>query len=173
MHVFLTGFMGSGKSHTGRRLADLLGRPFHDLDHCIERLDGRRIAEIFAQDGEAFFRQLEQRALQQATAGERSVIATGGGTPCFFDNADWMNSHGLTVYLRTPANVLLQRLKPEMAHRPLLQGLDDEQLQQFITGKLAEREPFYLKATVVYDQSAVEEDVARALYRQFSNIIGH
>ena len=95
--IFLTGFMGSGKSYTGRRLSEALGIPFIDLDHWIEDQEGQSIQAIFEKSGEAAFRQIEREALHQMIAYEQAVIACGGGAPCFFDNMEWMNRHGITV----------------------------------------------------------------------------
>jgi len=173
MHVFLIGFMGSGKSHTGQRLAGLLGRPFVDLDHLISSQTRQSIASLFESKGEAYFRQVERDCLRGITGPPFQVVACGGGTPCHLDNIDWMNRNGLTVYLRAKVGLLAQRLLPGREKRPLLQGLTAETLPAFIEGKLAEREPYYMQANVVYDQSSLEEDVAQTLYQQFSNIIGH
>jgi shikimate kinase len=173
MHVFLIGFMGSGKSHTGRRLASLLKRPFVDLDQAVTTRAGKSISAIFAEQGEAYFRQLERDCLRELSQPPFRVIACGGGTPCHFDNMDWMNRHGLSIYLRASVELLAERLLPGRDKRPLLQGLDAATLPAFIEGKLAERAPYYMQANVVYDQQDVQEDVAQALYQQFSNIIGH
>lgn len=173
MQVFLIGFMGSGKSHTGRRFAQLLGQPFVDLDRFIVAREGASVPDIFARKGEPYFRQLERDCLRSLTAPPQRVVACGGGTPCFFDNMAWMNKQGLTIYLRANAELLAQRLLNSSAARPLLRGLPPEQLPHFITEKLAARAPYYMQANVVYDQSEVQEEVATALYDQFSNIIGH
>lgn len=173
MQVFLIGFMGSGKSHTGRRLANLLQRPFADLDQAIVERAGLDIPTIFAEQGEHRFRQLERDCLRTLAAPPKRVVACGGGTPCFFDNMDWMNQQGLTIYLRADAELLAQRLLKNRAARPLLKGLPPEQLPAFITEKLAARTPYYMQANVVYDQEEAQEDVAQSLYHQFSNIIGH
>ena len=173
MRIFLIGFMGSGKSHVGRQLAASTGMDFLDLDVQIEKDQQRSIRQIFEQEGEATFRQIERDALFSMAQQEHAIIACGGGTPCFFDNMDWMNRNGITIYLQTPVSILVQRLKPEKAHRPLLQNLDDEGLHIFIRAKLAERVPFYLRASVIYQVKDANEDVAAALIKQFSNITGH
>lgn len=173
MRIFLIGFMGSGKSHVGRQLAASMGMDFLDLDVQIEKDQQRSIRQIFEQEGEATFRQIEREALHHLVLQENLIVACGGGTPCFFDNMDWMNKQGITIYLQTPVSILVQRLKPEKNHRPLLQNLDDEGLHIFIGAKLAEREPFYLRASVIYQVKDANEDVAAALIKQFSNITGH
>jgi len=165
-HLFLIGFMGSGKSYQGRRLAEKLGCPFIDLDAFIVTSEGKSIADIFAETGEAGFRVLESNCLHRIAALPPSVVATGGGTPCFFDNLDWMKRHGTTVYLRTAADVLFERLRGGKTHRPLLRDLDDEGLRTFIRERLAAREPYYLQADVTLDWS--QADVAATLERMIT-----
>ncbi|MFN7119620.1 MAG: shikimate kinase [Saprospiraceae bacterium] len=173
MRLFLIGFMGSGKSHVGQQLAKRLTLPFIDLDEWIEQQQQRPIREIFAEHGEAAFRQLEQQALHETVHLENAIISTGGGTPCFFDNMSWMNQHGVTIYLEVPVPILVQRLLPQRAKRPLIKDLEASELADFIHQKLAERVPFYEQAQVIYHVSSARENVADALYQQFSNIIGH
>ncbi|MFM9949031.1 MAG: shikimate kinase [Saprospiraceae bacterium] len=164
--IFLTGFMGSGKSYTGRRLSEALGIPFVDLDTWIENQEGQSIQTIFEKSGEAAFRQIEREALHQMIEYGQAVIACGGGAPCFFDNMEWMNRHGITVYLQTPVDELCRRLLPEMAHRPLLKGLDEQTLPGYIGDKLALREPYYLQSQVVAPLPGALEEMLVALMRQ-------
>lgn len=150
-HVFLIGFMGSGKTHWGRILAEKRACPFLDLDAFIEENEGKTIAAIFAETGENGFRILERENLLRLATLPPSVVATGGGTPCFFDNMERMKQQGRTIYLKTPPEVLFERLKPERAQRPLLKDLDDAGLQAFIRERLEMREPYYLQADVVLE----------------------
>ncbi|MCR9099485.1 MAG: shikimate kinase [bacterium] len=173
MQIYLIGFMGSGKSYTGRRLAQLLNRRFIDLDDWIEQKAGLSIREIFEQQGEAHFREAEAEAIRQMAGQPAAVVATGGGTPCFHQNMDWMNNHGLTVYLDTSQELLFQRLKDGRDHRPLLRATPDEGLRAYISHKLLERTPYYQQASIVYAQETGREAVAEDLAHQFSNIIGH
>lgn len=173
MKIFLLGFMGSGKSHVGKQLAEHIGLEFIDLDHWIEEQEGQSIAHIFKTKGETTFREIERAALREMAAKENILIACGGGTPCFFDNMAWMNRQGITIYLETPVEVLTQRLIPQQAQRPLLQNLNEPELRSFITYKLAERKPFYEQAQVIYQVTATEEAVTDTLFHQFKNIIGH
>lgn len=165
MRIYLIGFMGSGKSHTGRRLAALLQYPFIELDQWIEDAAGMDIPAIFANKGEAWFREQEQQALWRTASYAQAVVSCGGGTPCFFNNMEWMNQHGLTVYLHTPADILLSRLRQETAQRPLLAGQGEQALQVLIEKKLTEREGYYQQASVIYSQKTGEEDIARELCR--------
>ncbi|MEQ8704698.1 MAG: shikimate kinase [Phaeodactylibacter sp.] len=173
MQIYLLGFMGSGKSYSGKRLAELLGRAFTDLDTFIEEQEGRSVRSIFEQAGEAYFRQAEAAALRQMAAQPAAVVATGGGTPCFHQNMDWMNQNGLTIYLDTAPAVLFQRLKEGRSHRPLIRSMTEEALRQFIHDKLQERSHYYQQASIVYQQRTGKEAVAEDLSYQFTNIIGH
>jgi shikimate kinase len=149
MRVFLIGFMGSGKTTFGKKLASSLGYPFFDLDHVIEALVGQSIPEYFTAHGEESFRKLEKQTLQEGAYPDDCVVSCGGGSPCFFDNMDWMNQNGLTVYLDMPAAALAKRLEKGKHKRPLLKDLDEAGLLRFIETKLAEREVFYSKARLI------------------------
>lgn len=120
-HLFLIGFMSSGKTYWGKRLAEALGKPFVDLDQQLELGEQATIAELFARLGEDGFRALERCYLQSLAQSPPSIVATGGGTPCFFDNLAWMHAHGVTLWIDVPFEVLWRRLEEEERHkRPLL-----------------------------------------------------
>ena len=142
MKIFLVGFMGCGKSTKAKQLANLLGCPVIDIDAVIVAQQGMSIADYFAANGEAAFRQLENETLKSFEYPDTCVVATGGGLPCYFDNMQWMNENGITVYLEMTPPQLLSRLH-NREKRPLLKGMDDEQLLAFIIGKLEERNVFY------------------------------
>ncbi|MDD4848492.1 MAG: shikimate kinase [Bacteroidales bacterium] len=148
--IFLVGFSGCGKSSTARKLSALLRGKSIDLDQFIEHNTGKSISEIFADEGESFFRKLESDTLHGSWLLQYTVIATGGGCPCFFDNMDYMNSMGITVYLKAPASILAQRVKYKKTARPLLAQIDDDQLVEEIEHQLMEREPIYSKAHIVF-----------------------
>lgn len=140
--------MGCGKSFTGKMLAKQLQRSFIDLDeHIIEKAQ-MSINQIFAEFGERYFRELERTVLQATQSLQDTIIATGGGAPCFFDNMDWMNQHGQTIFLNATPELLCKRLQKQRAHRPLLRHLSDEALQTFIEEKLGKRMPYYTKAHI-------------------------
>jgi shikimate kinase len=120
VRIFLTGFMGSGKSTVGRRLAARSGAAFVDLDRAIEEASGRSVPELFAATGEAEFRDLEARALRATAALEDAVVATGGGVPLDPANRSWMRRRGTVVWLDVPAPVLMERLAAAPGQRPLL-----------------------------------------------------
>jgi len=157
--IFLLGFMGCGKSYWGRRLAGLLHLPFYDLDAYIAEREQQEITALFQEQGEAHFRALERRYLQDLLALEPAVIATGGGTPCFFDNMDKMLRAGYCVYLEEPEEILFQRLAPELAERPLIRHVDRERLPLFIREKLVERLPYYRASQVVVHSPRSLEDI--------------
>lgn len=135
--------MGAGKSYLGRNLATLLGFQFIDLDEYIESQSGKSISSIFKELGENAFRQIESDCLQSLALPNHSVVATGGGCPCFLGNLAWMNEHGVSVYFFAPASLLAKRLFPEKENRPLLAPLTKDNFEAFIDAKLAERATFY------------------------------
>jgi len=149
--IFLVGFMGCGKTTLGRKLSARLGYQFIDLDHILEAKEGMTIAEYFKKFGEDAFRKLESEVLKQTAYPEHAVVSTGGGLPCFFDNMDWMNAHGKTVYIKLSPKTLAERLENEKEERPLLREKHGEALVAFITDKLTEREEFYSKASIIAD----------------------
>jgi len=150
--IFLIGFMGCGKTTMGKRIARKAGIPFVDLDQKIVEETGMSITDFFAINGENVFRQTETQMLRTISNTEANVISTGGGTPCFNDNIEWMNENGTTVYLKLPPRALLKRLSgKEGTSRPLLKGKNEEQILDFIIMKLSEREKFYEQANLIID----------------------
>jgi shikimate kinase len=148
MKIFLIGFMGCGKSTKAKQLAARLNCPVIDLDAIIVERENKTIAEYFAAHGEDGFRKLESETLKNYPYSETCVVATGGGLPCFFDNMNWMNANGKTVYLHMEPQALVSRLHNRQK-RPLIANMDDEQLLTFINKKLEERNPFYTKAHLI------------------------
>ena len=156
IRVILVGYMGSGKPTVGRQLANALGVQFYDLDWYIETRFHKRVAEIFAEKGEEGFRDMERRMLHEVAEFEDVVLSCGGGTPCFFDNMDYMNSLGETLYLKASPEVLAQHLRMGRTERPLIKGKTPEELEQYIKESLAAREPFYSKAKHIVDVSLMD-----------------
>jgi shikimate kinase len=148
MKIFLVGFMGCGKSTKAKQLANLLDCSVIDIDAVIVEEQGMSINDYFAAHGEDAFRALEQNVLNTYRYPDTCVVATGGGLPCFFDNMEWMNENGITVYLEMTPPQLVSRLG-KREKRPLIKDMDDEQLLVFITNKLAERNPFYAKSRLI------------------------
>ncbi len=144
--IYLMGFMGCGKSHMGSSLAKVLHRPFLDLDERIETIAGMSIPELFPRYEEQAFRHLEAFALRTTGQESSAIIALGGGTPCFFENMDWIRRHGRSIFLDTHPAILLERLKGQRKNRPLLNQFTDEELEAKISRQLEQRRPFYEQA---------------------------
>jgi len=159
MKIYLIGFMGSGKTHWGRQLSQKLGLPFFDMDEQVISSEGKSINEIFEIYGEEYFRLKEKGILHVITETHSSfVMACGGGSPCYFNNIDYMNQAGTTVWLNTPLNVLFQRLLLEQDKRPLLKDLSDTQLKSFINRKFSDRKIYYEQADVAIDDENISLD---------------
>ena len=150
MNIFLTGFMGSGKTSTGKMLAEKFSFTFIDMDEMIEKKYGKTIKDIFYQWGETEFREIEKNVLNNIIQNhEKTVVATGGGTPCFFDNMKNMNKNGITIYLKVTPEKLFEGLLNDNQGRPVLAG--KKKLSASIVELLAEREKFYNKAKFIVE----------------------
>ena len=156
LRIILIGYMGAGKTTVGRALSKELGIPFYDLDWYIESRMRRKVSQIFAERGEEGFRLIERSMLHEVAEFENVVISCGGGTPCFFDNIDYMNQQGQVVYLRCEPEVLHKHLMMGKTERPLLKGKSPEELTAFIKEQLEKREPFYSKAQHTLDVSLMD-----------------
>ncbi|MEY4135691.1 MAG: hypothetical protein RL386_2041, partial [Bacteroidota bacterium] len=143
-------------SYAGRLIAEKLGYTFLDLDEQIEENVGMKIKDIFSRFGEQYFREKEREALHLTGVRQHCVISCGGGAPCFFDNADWMNAHGLSVFLDIPTAELVRRLEGGPELRPLLREIGPEGLEPFVRERLAQRRPFYSKSAVCCESSGPE-----------------
>jgi len=144
--ITLIGYMCAGKTTVGKVLAKRLGRTLYDLDWYIEERFHKRVPQIFAEEGEARFRDLERRMLHEVAEFENIVLSCGGGTPCFFDNMDYLNSVSQTFYLKATPDVLCRHIALSRGERPLLKGKSPEELQTFVAAQIAEREPYYSRA---------------------------
>jgi Shikimate kinase len=151
IRIFLTGYMGAGKTTLGKAFARELDIPFVDLDWYIEERFHKSIGELFAMRGEASFRDLERNMLHEVAEFDDVIVSTGGGTPCFYDNMDYMNRKGKTVFLDVHPNILFQRLHVAKQQRPILQNKTDEELREFIMDALSKRLPFYTQAHFHFD----------------------
>lgn len=167
MRIFLIGFMGSGKSYVGARLAKMMTSSFIDLDDWIEKKNEKTINQIFAEEGEKQFRLKERESLHDMARFDKTVIACGGGTPCYFDNIEWMNNNGLTIFLDIPRDILFERLCKKKDHRPLIKTMGDKALMEYIAIKLEERLPHYNMAEVVFTWNSSTVDIASELFGQY------
>jgi shikimate kinase len=159
MKIYLIGFMAAGKTHWGQQLSQKLNIPFFDTDDEIINAEGRTINEIFDKFGEEYFRLKEKGFLRTITESYPTfVMACGGGLPCYFNNIDYMNQSGTTVWLNTPMQTLFQRLLVEKDKRPLLKDLSDNQLRSYIIKKFADRKIYYEQAETVIDDEEISLD---------------
>lgn len=159
MRIYVMGYMGSGKSTQGKKLATKLKLPFYDIDKMIEAIEGKSVSEIFAEKGEWYFRDLEADVLRSTILFPDAVIACGGGTPCFYNNIQWINHRGISIYLKVPVEMIFQRIKDKKAKRPLIAHMSDEELKDFIIKKSSEREYYYKKARFTFnmEHSSIKE----------------
>ena len=145
--------MGSGKTHWGKQLAERLKLPFFDLDEVVMQSEKKTVPEIFNTSGEEYFREKEKEMLERLVdENESMVVSCGGGTPCFFNNIEFMKKYGTVVWLNTQVNILLQRLIKERDERPLLKDISDDGLRSYIIRKLNERRIYYEQADVTIDR---------------------
>lgn len=151
--IIIIGYMGAGKTTVGKELSKDLGIQFYDLDWYIESRMRKTVAQIFAEKGEEGFRKVERNMLHEVAEFENVIISCGGGTPCFFDNMDYLNEQGETIYLKADPEVLYKHLLMGKVERPLLKNKTPEELIAFIREQLERREPFYSKAKYTLDVS--------------------
>lgn len=164
MRIFLIGFMGSGKSTNGKKLATLLDFDFLDLDQITENTYQVSIPQIFEKYDEKAFRLLEQASLKTTISKNNCVIATGGGTPCFFNNMDWMNNNGITIYFQMHPLSLHQRILEAKKIRPLIQNKTTEEILNYINKELEYRNKFYQQAKfVVKGENLQAKDIMNLL----------
>ena len=149
--------MGAGKTTVGKTLAQELNLPFYDLDWYIESRMRKTVKEIFDERGEEGFRLIEHNLLHEVAEFEDVIISCGGGAPCFYDNMDYMNQQGDTVYLKATPEVLYGHLKMGKSVRPLLQNKTSEEVEEFIKEQLQVREPFYSKAKYTLDVNLMDD----------------
>lgn len=155
--IFLIGYMGSGKTTLGKAYARAMQLQFIDLDWYIEERFHKTVQELFEERKEDGFREIERNMLHEVAEFEDVIIACGGGTPCFFDNIEYMNGKGETVFLDASPEVLFRRLKIAKSKRPLLMDKSDEELMDVIQNALRVRIPFYSQAKYVFNAESLED----------------
>lgn len=156
MKIYLNGFMGTGKTHWGRLISQRLAIPFFDLDEQIVNAEGKSINDIFKEEGEEVFRMKEKEILHLITESHDSfIMACGGGSPCYFNNIEFMNERGTTVWVNTPQATLFSRLVREREHRPLVRELSDDQLRAFIQKKFSDRKIYYQQCRIIVDDEGI------------------
>lgn len=154
MKYYLVGYMYSGKSTFGRRLATERGMGFLDLDHAFEERYHYTVPRFFAQFGEQAFRKLESQLLRSTANLDNMVIATGGGIPCYSGNMDFILANGTAIYLQMSIEDLVVRALRSHNPRPLMRGLSESDMRTKIASQLKEREVFYHRAQIVLDGKA-------------------
>lgn len=171
--IILIGYMGSGKTTVGKALSKETGMMFYDLDWYIESRMRKTVAQIFAERGEEGFRQIEYNMLHEVAEFENVIISCGGGTPCFFDNIDYLNAQGDVCYLKATPEVLYKHLLMGKVERPLIKGKSPEELITFISEQLAKREVFYNKAHYILDVSLMDDyDKIRISVDKIRSLLG-
>lgn len=149
MKIYLIGYMASGKTNVGKELATLLNMDFIDLDEIFEERYHVSILDFFSKYGEGLFRTFERQILYDTASRQNTVISTGGGTPCFFDNMNFIKENGFSVFLNMPFDELIRRLTMIRKRRPLLKGVHEDELEDFVRKQMTVREPFYNRADLV------------------------
>ena len=164
MRIYLVGYMSAGKSTTCKRLARQLGLDSYDTDHLFEERFCISTSDFFKKYDEPLYRKLETQILQGTEALDNAVIATGGGTACFNDNMEWMNQHGITVFLKISPKTAVDRLSHSKVKRPLVSNKTPEELEEFIQKNYTDRMGFYEQAQLtVKGENLDVEALAQAI----------
>lgn len=158
MRIYLIGFMGAGKTHWGKIWADHLQLKFLDLDTLVEEKAGLSIDEVFKLQGESEFRKIEQTCLYETEMQNHAIFALGGGTPCYANNMEWINEHGISVWLDASPVVLANRIEADTNQRPLLDDKKGDELLKYIISMLQIRQPTYQKARIRLDADRLRVD---------------
>ena len=170
--IILIGYMGSGKTTVGKALSKDTGMMFYDLDWYIESRMHKTVSQLFAERGEEGFRKIEYNMLHEVAEFEDVIISCGGGTPCFFDNIDYLNRQGDVVYLKATPETLYKHLLMAKVERPLLKGKSPDELIAYITQHLKEREPFYSRARHTIDVTVLDEyDKIKVTVQQLKDML--
>ncbi len=146
--IYIVGYMGAGKTTAARRLAQRLGWEVVDTDAMFEEKYKISVCDFFNKYDEPLYRKLESEVLKETENLEKVVVSTGGGTACYFDNIDWMNQHGLTVFLRISQKAVVDRLLHAKRKRPLAEGKSEKELTEFVNQHYTSRLPFYEQAKI-------------------------
>jgi len=169
--IVLIGYMGTGKSSIGKKLADKLNIPFIDLDEYISLKESSAISTIFETKGILYFRKKEREYLNELLNNKDDfILATGGGTPCYYDNIKQINNYGISILINTPLNILVNRLATNKDSRPLISHLKDEELTEFIAKHLFERNNYYHKAQLIVNNANSIEETATSIEKALKEI---
>lgn len=155
MRVFLIGFMFSGKSTVGKKLASIMNYQFIDTDRYFEEKYKISILDFFEKFGEEMFRKFEHDILKELVVKDNVIISTGGGLPCYNNNIDLINDEGISIYLEMPFKAIINRQKNSKQKRPLLQNKTQEEIEEYLKALLTQREPIYKKSKITIDAKNV------------------
>lgn len=170
MKIFLIGYMGSGKSTVGKKLAEKFNLGFIDFDDYIEKASGKTISDIFETQGEEKFRTLEMKYLAEILKMDNALISLGGGTPCFNNNIDIINKNGISVYIEMSADALAKRLIKARKKRPLIQGMNEVDLKYFIEANLEKRREVYHQAKhIVHSGNNTADELTEKIMKLLRN----
>ncbi len=167
--IFIVGYMGAGKTTTSKRLANKLGWDWLDTDTAIEEQQHKSVEDIFKEFGEERFRALESEMLKQTESRNGIVVSTGGGTPCYNDNMEWMNAHGFTIFIQVSPESAINRIVNSKRHRPLLDGKTPDELKEFVRAHYELRLPFYQKAQMCIKGESLNVDDIIAMMELHEN----
>ncbi|NVO18200.1 MAG: shikimate kinase [Bacteroidetes bacterium] len=170
MRIFIIGYMGSGKSTFGPKLAREMNIPFFDLDDEFEARYRINISGFFLKYGEFHFRDIEHKLLVELAKQEEFILATGGGTPCYLQNMEFMNSCGITVFLKVPLDVLVKRLNESPKKRPLLNSFSQNDFNKHVEDHLRQREFYYESAKLILSPLQIDPKDAALQIRKLSAI---
>lgn len=176
MKIYIVGMPGSGKSYLGRKISQTLKLQFIDLDDLIEKHEKKLIRTIILENGEKYFRELEQNILHQTELKNKFVISCGGGTPTFFDNMDWMKKNGIVLWINTPLEIISERISKNITRRPLFIGLSKEEINKKLLELSQKRAPFYKKSNITIDISKQKKLSLSSIIQQvikYSKKINH
>jgi len=172
--IVLVGYMGTGKSAIGNELSKLLNIDFIDLDGYIATQEASEIAAIFEEKGELYFRKKEKEALEQLLNSNRNfILATGGGTPCYYNNMKLISKKSSSFFINTPLNILAERLTKGKSKRPLIKHLNDDDLTKFIAKHLFERNQFYQKANYTITNNTTVNDAIKEIIKLLNSTTIH
>lgn len=171
MKVFLIGYMASGKTRLGKELSEITGYPHIDLDEVFEERYRISVDDFFAKYDESSFRRLEQELLIETESMPNAIVSTGGGTPCFFRNMDFMKKNGVCIYLRINSRILAQRLEKVKRKRPLLKTVEPDEIEGVVRKHLEEREPFYFQANHVVEAHNINPEFIMKMIPELPRVL--
>ncbi|WP_394996482.1 shikimate kinase [Emticicia sp.] len=167
-NIFLIGMPSSGKSTLGRQLAKSLGYEFIDLDSRIETTEGKKIAEIFALNGEEYFRKVENEQLKKILMDSKLIVATGGGVPCFYDGMEYIKNNGISIFLDVKPFMLVERMKVSKKNERPLFDLESKNLLEQITEKYNDRLKYYQQADITIEGDTDPESILWIIDAEFA-----